>query len=86
MYGYRSLPNGFYVKVIEPDNHTADYITKYWQSATFDYPLEHSTRFLRDTIARFEVLGVYTVDDHKYPVAWAGVKQGNKNLVNYSVR
>ena len=68
---------GFFIKALQPDNHTAEYIADYWQSATIDYPLEHSIRFLKDTIKKFEVLGVYKVDDPKYPVAWSGIKQGN---------
>ena len=74
IYVRSPLPPGFYLKVIPQD--TADYIAKNWSPAAIEYPLEYRTRFIRDLMTHFWFLGVYKMDEHKYPVAWVGRKTG----------
>lgn len=62
------------MKVIPPE--AAEYIAKHWIPAYIEYPLEHRTRYIKDTITCFDFLGVYSVDNHMYPLSWVGQKTG----------
>lgn len=71
---YSPLSQGFYAKVIPPE--AAEYVAKYWSPGNVEFPLEHKTKYIEDIITHFDLLGVYSVDNHKYPVAWVGEKPG----------
>lgn len=71
----RPILPGLYLKDIPSE--TAEFIAKYWSPATIEYPLQHRIQYLKDIIVRFGMLGIYSIDDSKYPVAWCGLKPGN---------
>ena len=70
----RNLLSGFQLREVPPT--AAEFISKHWVPATIEYPLEHRLRFIKDTIAQFEFLGVYRTEDNRYPVAWSAQKPG----------
>jgi len=76
-----SLPEGFYTKKVSPD--AAEFMAQYWSPATMEYSMENKVRYLRDTTAAFEMVGVYEEGNDRHPVSWSGVKAGQlKHFIN----
>lgn len=48
-------------------------MAKYWKP---EYPLEHRTRFLRDTLKKFDIIGAYAADNLSVPLSWIGQRPG----------
>ena len=71
---FYSLSEGFYSKTVSPD--AAEFMAQYWSPATIPFPREIAVRYLRDTVAAFEVVGVYEEGNDKYPVSWSGRTTG----------
>ena len=80
----KSLGEEFNIREIP--QREAKFIAKYWIPGTLEYPLQYRIKYVEDVISKFGMMGIYSVENDKYPVSWIGRIPGGEIGLAYSLK